>query len=145
MISRNAAQRLLEAARLAASNAYVPYSSFPVGAALLTADGTLFTGCNVENASYPLSVCAERVTIGTAVAAGHRHVQAIAVSAPAVSSVTPCGGCRQVINEFRMPDQTLSVVLEGPDGPVILSIDDLLPRAFGPRDLNDANPSEPLR
>ena len=138
ILSTELAGQLLEIARSAASNAYVPYSHFPVGAALLTADGTVVSGCNVENASYPLSMCAERVTIGTATAAGHRHFQAIAVSAPRVPIVTPCGGCRQVINEFRMPDGSLWVVLEGEQGPDIQSIDAILPRSFGPRDLEFA-------
>ena len=95
------AERLMDAARLAADTAYAPYSNFPVGAAVLTADGTIVTGCNVENASYPLTNCAERVAIGTAVAAGAREIQAIAVYAPRMEAVTPCGACRQVINEFK--------------------------------------------
>lgn len=135
-ITMETAELLMDAARAAAEQAYVPYSEFPVGAALLTLDGTIFTGANIENASYPLSVCAERVTIGTAAAAGHRHIQAIAVTAPRVPVVTPCGGCRQVINEFRMPDGACAVILEGSGGLEILSIADLLPRAFGPRDLD---------
>ncbi|MEZ4499005.1 MAG: cytidine deaminase [Thermomicrobiales bacterium] len=134
-ITAEVAESLLASARQAAENAYVPYSRFPVGAAVLTSDGSIVTGANVENASYPLSVCAERVTLGTAAAAGHRHIRAIAVTAPRVAVVTPCGGCRQVINEFRMPDGTVDVILEGEHGPEILSLDDLLPRAFGPRDL----------
>ncbi len=136
-VTREMAERLMAAARLAAEHAYVPYSNFPVGAALLTSDGSIITGANIENASYPLSVCAERVTIGTAAAAGHRHIRAIAVTAPRVPVVTPCGGCRQVINEFRMPDGSISVILEGESEPEILSIDDLLPRSFGPRDLEN--------
>ncbi|MBX3071331.1 MAG: cytidine deaminase [Thermomicrobiales bacterium] len=134
-ISMEQAALLMEAARAAANHAYVPYSHFPVGAALLTMDDSIITGANVENASYPLSVCAERVTIGTAAAAGHRHIKAIAVTAPRVPVVTPCGGCRQVINEFRMPGGTVFVILEGADEPEITTIDDLLPRSFGPRDL----------
>lgn len=126
------AESLLKAARRAAEHAYVPYSEFPVGAAVLTQNGEVITGCNVENASYPLSVCAERVAIGTAAAAGHRRIQAIAVTAPRVASVTPCGGCRQVISEFRAPGEPIWIVLEGEGGPEIVSIDDLLPRAFGP-------------
>ena len=133
-ISREIAGQLMAAARTAADHAYAPYSKFPVGVALLTLDGTIFTGANIENASNPLTMCAEMVAIGTAAAAGHRHIRAIAVTAPRVPAVTPCGGCRQVINEFRMPDRSCAVILEGGDGPEILSIDDLLPRSFGPRD-----------
>jgi cytidine deaminase len=130
-ISKDHAERLLEAAREAATRAYAPYSNFPVGAALEMENGSIISGCNVENASYPLSVCAERVAIGTAVAAGHRHIRAVAVTAPKVESVTPCGGCRQVLNEFRATDGQLWVILEGETGPDIVSIDELLPRSFG--------------
>lgn len=143
MIPTDVASALLETARKAAENAYAPYSHFPVGAAVLTADGTVFSGCNVENASNPIGTCAEPIAIGTAVSAGHRHIQAIAVSAPKVPVVTPCGGCRQVINEFRMPDGSLWVILEGVDGPDMLTIDDLLPRSFGPRTRSDAQTNEP--
>src|SRR5687767_13390076 len=101
------AERLMEAARKAAGNAYVPYSDFPVGAAVLTSEGTIVTGCNVENASYPVTNCAERVAIGTAVAAGARTIAAVAVYAPRVETVTPCGACRQVINEFKPADDEL--------------------------------------
>jgi cytidine deaminase len=135
MIDEVTASSLLEAARRAAKAAYAPYSRFPVGAALLTGDGSIFTGCNVENASYPLGMCAERVAIGSAVAAGHRTVQAIAVSAPKAASVTPCGGCRQVIHEFKPTDGDLFVILEGADGPIVETIDTLIPRSFGPADL----------
>jgi cytidine deaminase len=138
-ISKDHAERLLEAARGAATRAHVPYSHFPVGAAVETEDGTVITGCNVENASYPLTVCAERVAIGTAVAAGHRHIRAIAVTAPKVESVTPCGGCRQVLNEFRASDGSVWVILEGEAGPEIVSLDELLPRSFGPSQLDKAS------
>ena len=127
----------------AAIQAYVPYSGFPVGAALELEDGSIVTGCNVENASYPLTVCAERVAVGTAVAAGHRHIRAVAVTAPKVDSVTPCGGCRQVLNEFRSSDGSLWVILEGADGPDIVSIDELLPRSFGPAQLDRARNERP--
>jgi cytidine deaminase len=92
-------RRLLNAARVAQRKAYAPYSKFPVGAALLTKSGKLFTGCNVENASYGLTICAERVAIGKAVSEGHRQFCAIAVVAPS-KEPTPCGACRQVLAEF---------------------------------------------
>jgi cytidine deaminase len=142
-ISKDHAERLLEAAREAATRAYVPYSHFPVGAAIETEEGSIVTGCNVENASYPLTVCAERVAVGTAVAAGHRHIRAVAVTAPNVESVTPCGGCRQVLNEFRGSDGSLWVILEGELGPEIVSIDELLPRSFGPTALDRAAKARP--
>jgi cytidine deaminase len=90
---------LYERARAAAAEAYVPHSKFPVGAALLTEDGTVITGVNVENASFGLTSCAERNAIFTAVGAGHRGFQAIAVHGNA-PSVPPCGACRQVMSEF---------------------------------------------
>src|SRR5262245_17989238 len=98
------AERLLVAARGAATRAYAPYSS-PVGAAVLTADGTVVTGCNVENASYGLTVCAERTAVFSAVAAGHRTIVGVAVTAPRVVTITPCGACRQVLNEFKPRDR----------------------------------------
>lgn len=130
--------RLLAAARTAAARAYVPYSRFPVGAAVLTGDGAIVSGCNIENASYGLTICAERVAIFQAIAAGHTELRAIAVAAPRALGTTPCGACRQVINEFKAaPD--LPVILEGATGPEIVPFDALLPHAFGPRDLARAH------
>lgn len=136
-IDRPTAERLLAAARDAAANAYAPYSRFPVGAAVLTADGAVVTGCNVENASYGLTICAERVAVASAIAAGHRSLVAVAVTAPRATVVTPCGACRQVLNEFKLPGQDVVVVLDGIDGPELVPLSELLPRAFGPRDLPD--------
>ncbi len=134
-IDHPTAERLLAAARDAAGRAYAPYSRFPVGAAVLTADGSVMTGCNVENASYGLTVCAERVAVASAIAAGHRSIVAIAVTAPRATTVTPCGACRQVLNEFKLPGRDLVVILDGVEGPELVLLSDLLPRAFGPRDL----------
>ena len=127
--------RLLAVARDFATRAYVPYSSFPVGAAVLTDDGQVIGGVNIENASYGLTVCGERVAIFTAAAAGHRTLRAVAVSAPNAPGTTPCGACRQVINEFKPADGDLIVVLDAADGPRQVSLRALLPEAFGPRDL----------
>lgn len=136
-LSAEMAERLLAAATEAASNAYVPYSRFPVGAAVLTADGTIVTGCNVENASYPLTNCAERVAIGTAVATGAREIRAVAVYAPRVETVTPCGACRQVINEFKPASDELWMIFHTTSGPELVPFSQILPRAFGPRDLDE--------
>ena len=90
---------LLEEARVAAGNSYSPYSHFPVGAAVLTADGSVIRGTNVENASYSVTICAERIALGYAIAQGHTQIRAIAVHTP-VRSAAPCGACRQFIMEF---------------------------------------------
>lgn len=136
MIDAATAAKLRARAREAMAHAYVPYSRFPVGAALLTEDGTVVTGANIENASFGLTCCAERTAVFTAAAAGHRVVTAIAVTATRVETVTPCGACRQVLNEFKPGDADLLVLLDGPEQ-VIVPLGDLLPRAFGPRDLEE--------
>lgn len=129
------ANELLERARDAMQRAYVPYSHFPVGAAVVTEDGSVFTGANIENASFPLTCCAERTAIYAAINAGHSVITTVAVTAERVPTVTPCGGCRQVLNEFKPADRDMVVILDGP-APTILPLADLLPRAFGPRDLD---------
>ena len=121
---------LLEAARTARERAYTPYSGFRVGAALRTADGATFLGCNVENAAYPATICAERTAVVSAVAAGHRRFRALAVIGSGPGPTTPCGTCRQVLFEFA-PDL---VVLASGDDDVsrryVLGAD-LLPDGFG--------------
>ena len=99
-LSPDSIERLREAATAAAANAYAPYSRYPVGAACLTASGGIHTGANVENASYGLTVCAERNALFAAVTAGHRDILAIVVYTPTPTPVTPCGACRQVLCEF---------------------------------------------
>ena len=91
--------KLLAAAQAARRHAHAPYSKFRVGAALLTADGKIISGCNIENASYGLTICAERAAVTTAVSEGYRKFQAIAIVAPSACP-TPCGACRQVLMEF---------------------------------------------
>lgn len=134
-ISGSEAAALLAAARTAATMAYVPYSAFPVGAAVLTDDGSVVAGSNIENASYGLTVCGERVAAFTAAAAGHRVIRAIAVSTPRAVGATPCGACRQVLNEFAPRDADLVIILESASGPEQIPLSALLPRSFGPRDL----------
>jgi cytidine deaminase len=128
------AQMLMDYARAATASAYVPYSQFPVGAAVMTESGAIFTGVNIENASYPLTCCAERTAVYAAINAGYKVITAVAVTAPKVITVTPCGGCRQVLNEFKPADQDMAVILDGLDL-TIITLGDLLPRAFGPQDL----------
>ena len=103
---------LLARARPPRKHAYAPYSEFPVGAAVLAADGSIHTGCNVENASYGLTICAERAAVSAAVSAGHRQIVAVAVSAPKVSRTTPCGACRQFLNEFRPATTDMAIILD---------------------------------
>jgi cytidine deaminase len=124
-------ETLARQALAARERAYAPYSRFRVGAALLAADGTLYTGANVENASYPLSNCAERVAIQSAVAAGARAFSAMAVAS--AGGVAPCGACRQVLYEFA-PGMQVHLVDEGGTITTFL-LGELLPRAFGPRAL----------
>jgi cytidine deaminase len=129
-------EALIQAAREAAQHAYVPYSHFPVGAALLTDGGAIVTGCNIENASYPLTMCAERTAIGTAVSAGSPRIVAVAVSAPKAHPCTPCGACRQVLYEFN-PD--MEVILDcGDAAPMIMPLTELLPLGFNSRSLENA-------
>jgi cytidine deaminase len=119
---------LVAAARDARANAYAPYSLFAVGAAVLSG-GRVFTGVNVENASYPLSVCAERNAAAAMLAAGERRIDAVAVVADAPEPVTPCGGCRQVLAEFA--DADVPVRCELVDGPGAgFTVGGLLPSAF---------------
>jgi cytidine deaminase len=134
-LADNVVDQLLETARDYARRAYVPYSTFPVGSAVLTDDGSIIGGVNIENASYGLTVCGERVAMFAAAAAGHRVFRAVAVSAPKAPGTTPCGACRQVMNEFKPVAGDLVVILDGADGPVLMPLRALLPDAFGPRDL----------
>lgn len=115
---------LIAAAWEVRERAHAPYSGFPVGAAL-SADGMLFTGCNVENLSYGLTQCAERVAVGTAVAAGCRSVGAVVVVADTVRPISPCGACRQVLAEFGDP----LVCLANRTERLVFRLSELLPRA----------------
>jgi cytidine deaminase len=121
---------LLDEARAAGARAYCPYSDFPVGAAVETDRGR-FVGCNIENASYGLAVCAERVAVFTAIAAGAKRINHLAVSCLKAGetdppgSRMPCGACRQVITEFMAPEATVTV-----DGAGVWRVADLLPQAF---------------
>ena len=130
--------QLLTRARAAAEHAYVPYSEFPVGAAALATDGSIHTGCNIENASYGLTICAERTAVSSAISAGHRQIVAVAVSAPKVAGTTPCGACRQFLNEFRPGDSDLVIILDDRDSGESVWLNQLLPQAFGPRNLDAA-------
>jgi cytidine deaminase len=125
-------EALVRRAREAAARAYAPYSQFAVGAALLGESGAIYIGCNVENASYGLTICAERAAVYHAIGQGERRFVAMGLSVPGAGS--PCGACRQVLHEFA-PNIKLFIgdVAEGPIREVALNA--LLPDAFGPVDL----------
>jgi cytidine deaminase len=127
-------ERGKDAAGLAAESAYCPYSRFPVGAAVLTEKEELICGCNVENASYGLTICAERNAVFQAVAKGHRRIRAVFVATPSSDRPSPpCGACRQVINEF-VPDA--EIFSYGGRGELLHSnMQELLPLAFDKADL----------
>lgn len=116
---------LLNAARSALNKAYSPYSGLKVGAAILTREGRIFTGCNVENVSYGLAICAERVALFKAVAEGYRSFDAIAISSSSKKAVFPCGACRQVLAEFN---HNMDVFLDNDSSDYNLS--DLIPHTF---------------
>jgi len=128
---------LIAAARAAAGHSYSPYSSFAVGAALLFADGRVVTGANVENASYGLTLCAETVAVAKAMAEGVRGgLVKIAVTGPGEDAITPCGRCRQVLNELAQLGGTdPDVLCVGPNEVRRVTLGELLPHAFGPASL----------
>jgi len=122
-------KELIESARMVQKNSYAPYSNFHVGAAVRTEGGEVFVGTNVENASYGLTICAERSAIFNAVSHGHSRIKAIAVTTSNEKATPPCGACRQVIKEFSMPN-TL-VIVAGQQGDIqVKTIEELLPFSF---------------
>uniref|UniRef100_A0A8C0QB44 cytidine deaminase n=6 Tax=Canidae TaxID=9608 RepID=A0A8C0QB44_CANLF len=123
-------QRLLLSCQEAKKSAYCPYSHFPVGAAILTQDGRIFSGCNIENVCYPLGVCAERTAIQKAISEGHREFRAIAISSDLQDDfISPCGACRQFMREFG---SNWVVYMTKPDGTYVVStVLELLPAPFG--------------
>lgn len=134
------AAALVREALKARARAYVPYSHFAVGAALLTKSGTVYHGCNIENASHTPTNCAERTAFFTAVCAGEREFEAIAIvggrkNAKTLSECFPCGVCRQVMTEFCSPDFSIIVATDEQHYHVY-TLENLMPHSFGPSDLN---------
>lgn len=126
-------QSLIELATAAAKNAWCPYSRFQVGAAIETADGSIFSGCNVENASSGLTICAERNVVCQAVAAGHTKIRRVVVFTPSEAPVAPCGACRQVLSEFSVNAEVVCTCLGS--NRIETTLAELLPMPFGPDDL----------
>lgn len=120
-------EKLLKTARSAAENSYSPYSRFKVGAALLTADGEVFTGCNIENSAFSPCICAERAALASAVSQGYKSFKAIAIYADK-NPCFPCGVCRQTLSEFCGDD--FDIIVENENGIEACTLKDLLPFAF---------------
>lgn len=130
-------KKWIEQAYDAMKSAYVPYSKFPVGAALITEDEVVYKGCNIENSSYGLSNCAERTAIFKAVSEGEKNFKALVVTGKTEGPISPCGACRQVIAEFC--DPLMPVYLTNTDGALFeTTVEQLLPGAFTKEDLADA-------
>jgi cytidine deaminase len=128
-------EALFEAAKAVQAKAYAPYSGFKVGAAIATPGGKVFTGCNVENAAYPVGTCAEAGAISAMLAAGESRIAEIMVMGEGENLVTPCGGCRQRIREFAAGDTPIHIA--GPEGiRKSFTLEELLPFSFGPDNLS---------
>lgn len=126
-------ESLIEAAREALTDAYVPYSEYSVGAALRTTDGTVYTGCNIENANYSNSLHAEEVAMAAAVQDGHREFDGLAVASSAQDGVTPCGMCRQTLAEFC--DESLPIYCDEGDAVSEFTLGELIPNTISPATL----------
>ncbi|MDR1167838.1 MAG: cytidine deaminase [Heliobacteriaceae bacterium] len=122
-------EKLMEKAKEASTKAYCKYSDFPVGACILTKDGNAYTGCNFENASYGLSICAERSAAGAAIVNGERLFKAVAIYSPKMENCIPCGACRQVLSEFEAPEGT-DIITYTQNGLRIYKLSELLPEGF---------------
>ena len=122
-------QELIDKAIKASEKSYSPYSKFAVGACVLTQDGNTYCGCNFENSSFGLTICAERNAVGSAVAEGERKIRAVAVYSPSAHYCYPCGACRQVLNEFKS-DDGLDVITCGDNGLKVVKLEELLPEGF---------------
>jgi cytidine deaminase len=130
-------------AETARQSAYAPYSGFPVGAALTTPDGTVYWGCNVENAAYPAGTCAEAGAIAAMAAGGGRRIRDIVVLGPGDEPCFPCGACRQRIREFADADSRIHVRGAADQPADGYRLDDLLPRSFGPDSLDASRRTRP--
>ena len=143
-MSRVSDQELVASARAARASAYAPYSGYRVGAALLTSSGVVVPAANLENASYSLTICAERAAVAAAVAAGHQRFEAIAVAADGAEPAALCGACRQVLREFPLgPELRVLCAGESGDRVVVRTLGELLPDSFGPERLRRHEETRP--
>lgn len=129
-------KELIDAALSARENAYVPYSGFKVGSAVLMEDNSIYSGCNIENASYGATNCAERTAIFNAVSHGHREIKAIAVVGDIHNFTYPCGICRQVMAEFAQNKEIPIIIIKSKDEYIVKTMEDILPGAFTKIDLD---------
>ena len=127
---------LISQARQACEQAYVPYSHYPVGAAAYFSSGKIYTGCNVENASFSLTICAERNAIFQAIAKGEQQLESIAIYVPQAVFPSPCGACRQVMREFALDCSV--ILINGQGETKVTKLSQLLPDSFGPEQLNNS-------
>ena len=123
-------EEMMEKAIEVSKNSYSPYSKFAVGACVLMDSGNIYTGCNFENASFGMTICAERNAIGSAIAAGDKKIKAIAIYSPNQDNCAPCGACRQVIHEFCDNDNDVDIVLKNGEELKIYTLAQLLPESF---------------
>lgn len=123
-------EELMKKAKEASEKSYCPYSKFAVGACVMTDDGSVYTGCNFENSSFGMTICAERNAIGSAVADGKRRIKAVAIYSPNQQNCAPCGACRQVMHEFCDHDEDVEIILQNGDELKIYTLAQLLPESF---------------
>ena len=123
-------EELMQKAVDASKNSYSPYSKFAVGACVQMDDGSVYTGCNFENSSFGMTICAERNAIGSAVADGKRKIKAVAIYSPNQQKCFPCGACRQVIHEFCDNDEDVDIILKNDDKLEVFTLAQLLPESF---------------
>lgn len=123
-------EELMQKAKEVSEKSYSPYSKFAVGACVLTIDGSVYTGCNFENSSFGMTICAERNAIGSAIADGKRRIKAVAIYSPNQQNCSPCGACRQVMHEFCDNDNDVDIILQNGDELKIYTLAQLLPESF---------------
>ena len=123
-------EELMQKAKEASEKSYCPYSKFAVGACVMADDGSMYKGCNFENSSFGMTICAERNAIGSAVADGKRRIKAVAIYSPNQQNCAPCGACRQVMHEFCEKDEDVDIILQNGEELKIYTLAQLLPESF---------------